>query len=217
MAVSRDFTETKWVRTPQIRVVIKSTADWVKMMFDDDQDGSNQNGIRIVSLVQSGWQIGGKEDYDMKISRKMLWHDVRYDTTVLKFGDMVSFNKGPNDFNYTVLFADLVLDVDVGVSAGYVWLMLAGRGTTSFELMNLQNRYIFWRETLLGTGHTSHVRRFIMIESFFRSWDVSSLTIGTLVLCTILVMFAFSPLRHLGPLMLRRVVRTAKPRVTEKE
>ena len=217
MAVSREFTETKWVRTPQIRVVIKSTADWVKMMFDDDQDGSNRNGIRIVSLVQSGWQIGGKEDYEIIISRKMLWHDVRYDTTVSKFGDMVSFNKGPNDFNYTVLFADLVLDVDVGVSTGYVWLMLAGRGTTSFELMNLQNRYVFWRETLLGTGHTSHVRRFIMIESFFRSWDVSSLTIGTLVLCTILVMFAFSPLRRLAPLMLRRAVRTAKPRVTKKE
>ena len=153
----------------------------------------------------------------MIISRKMLWHDVRYDTTVSKFGDMVSFNKGPNDFNYTVLFADLVLDVDVGVSAGYVWLMLAGRGTTSFELMNLQNKYIFWRETLIGTGHTSHVRRLIMIESFFRSWDVSSLSIGTLVVCTLLVMLAFSPLRRLGPLMLRRVVRTAKPRVTEKE
>ncbi len=217
MAVSHEFTETRWVRTPLIRVVIRSTADWIKMMFDDDQDGTNRNGIRIVSVVQFGWQIGGKVDNEIIIKRKWLWHDVRYDTTVEKFGDMVAFNKGPNDFNYTVFFADLVLDVDASVSTGYVWLMLAGRGTTSFELMNLQNEYVFWRVTLIGTGHTSHVRRYIMIESFFRSWDVSALTIATLVACTILVMLAFSPLRRLAPLMLKRVLRTAKPGVIVKE
>ncbi len=196
MAVFRELSESRWVRTPLIRVVVKSTADWVKVMFDDDQDGTNQNGIRIVSVLRAGWQIRGKPEDEITITRKALWHDIRYNTTVEKFGDMVAFNKGPNDFNYTVMYADLTFEVDTSLSTGYIWLMLAGQGVTNFELTNREKGYVFWRETLVGSGHTSHVRRNIMIESFFRTWDVSEYTILTLIACTLLVTFAFSPLRR---------------------
>ncbi|MFH0848918.1 MAG: hypothetical protein V1857_05400 [archaeon] len=183
----------QWVPTPPVRVIMRSTADWVKMMFDDDLDGRNRNGIRIVSVLRSGWLIGGGLGYEIMIGRKVPWHDVLYNTTVEKFGDMITFNKGPNDFNYTEVYADLIFEVDTALSSGYVWIMLAGSGVTSFELANLESKHVFWHETLVGTGHTSHIRRLIMIESFFRTMEVSPLSVMTLIVATLIVIFALSP------------------------
>jgi len=81
----------------------------------------------------------------------------------------------------------------MGTITGYVWLMLAGQGITTFQLTNLEAKYVIWEETLSGTGHTRHVKRYIMMDSFFRRWEISPTSIVVLTLIVVLVMVLLGP------------------------
>lgn len=182
---------TRWCETPPIRIVMRSTADWGRIMFDDEV-GNNTNGIRFKYILSFGWTKGNDSDDEITVG-KSDWYDVLYNLTVKKTGDIVAFNKQRDDFDYTEMYADIVFETDMGTITGYVWLMLAGQGITTFELTNLQERYTVWEETLSGTGHTRHVRRYVMIDSFFRRWEISPTSIIVLVLIVILVMILLGP------------------------
>jgi hypothetical protein len=184
--------DAAWRETPPIRLVMKSTADWARIMFDDEV-GNNTNGIRFKYILAYGWLKGNDSDDEISIG-KSAWYDVLYNITVKKTGDIVAFNKQRNDFDYTEMYADIVFETDMSVITGYVWLMLAGQGTTTFQLKNLKDGYVIWEETLSGTGHTRHVKRYIMIDSFFRRWEISPTSIVVLTLIVILVMVLLGPL-----------------------
>lgn len=182
----------RWRETPPIRVVMKSTADWGRIMFDDEV-GNNTNGIRFKYILSCGWLKGNDSRYEISVG-KGTWYDVLYNVTVRKTGDIVAFNKQRNDFNYTEMYADIVFEVDTSMISCYVWLMLAGQGTTVFQLTNLEHQYLLWQETWSGTGHTSHVRRYLMVDSFFRRWEVSPTSVVVLTLLAILMMILLSPI-----------------------
>jgi len=184
-------TATRWRETPPIRVIMKSTAEWGRIMFDDEI-GNNTNGIRFKYILSQGWFKGNGSDDEISVG-KGTWYDVLYNVTVKKTGDIVAFNKQRNDFNHTEMYADIVFEIDVSTISGYVWLMLAGQGTTVFQLINSEQQYTFWQEALSGTGHTRHVRRYIMLDSFFRAWEVSPTSVVVLTLIAILMMVLLSP------------------------
>jgi len=180
-----------WRETPPIRVVMRSTADWARIMFDDEV-GNNTNGIRFKYVLAYGWLKGNDSDDEISTG-KSAWYDILYNLTVKKTGDIVAFNKQRNDFDYTEMYADIVFETDMGTITGYVWLMLAGQGITTFQLTNLEGQYVIWEETLSGTGHTRHVKRYVMIDSFFRRWEISPTSIVVLTLIVILVMVLLGP------------------------
>lgn len=180
-----------WRETPPIRVLMKSTADWARIMFDDEV-GNNTNGIRFKYILAYGWLKGNDSDDEISVG-KSAWYDILYNVTVKKTGDIVAFNKQRNDFDYTEMYADIVFQIDMGIITGYVWLMLAGQGITTFHLANLEGQYVLWEETLSGTGHTRHVKRYIMIDSFFKRWEISPTSIVVLTLIVILVMVLLGP------------------------
>jgi hypothetical protein len=181
----------RWRETSPIRVVMKSTADWGRIMFDDEI-GNNTNGIRFKYILSYGWTKGNDSHYEINVG-KGTWYDVLYNVTIRKTGDIVAFNKQRNDFNYTEMYADIVFEVDTGMISCYVWLMLAGQGTTIFQLISFEHQNTVWQETWSGTGHTSHVRRYLMVELFFRRWEVSPTTVVVLTLLAILMMILLSP------------------------
>jgi len=184
--------ETNWRETPPIRVTMKSTADWARIMFDDEI-GNNTNGIRFKRILSFGWLKGNDSDDEISVG-KGTWYDVLYNVTVRKTGDIVAFNKQRNDFDYAEMYTDIVFETDAGMISGYFWLMLAGQGITTFQLANLEHQYVFWQETLSGTGYTRHVRRYIMSDSFYRRWEVSPTSIAVLTLIALLVMVLLSPI-----------------------
>lgn len=184
--------ETNWRETPPIRVTMKSTADWARIMFDDEI-GNNTNGIRFKRILSFGWLNGNDSDDEISVG-KGTWYDVLYNVTVRKTGDIVAFNKQRNDFDYVEMYTDIVFETDAGMMSGYFWLMLAGQGITTFQLANLEHQYVFWQETLSGTGYTRHVRRYIMSDSFYRRWEVSPTSIVVLTLIALLVMVLLSPI-----------------------
>jgi hypothetical protein len=184
--------ETSWRETPPIRVTMRSTADWARIMFDDEI-GNNTNGIRFKRILSFGWLKGNDSDDEISIG-KGTWYDVLYNVTVRKTGDIVAFNKQRNDFDYAEMYADVVFETDAGMISGYIWLMLAGQGITTFQLSNLEHQYVLWQETLSGTGHTRHLRRYVMLDSFYRRWEVSPTSIAVLTLVALLVMVLLSPI-----------------------
>ena len=183
--------DASWRETPPIRVVMRSTADWARIMFDDEV-GNNTNGIRFKYILAYGWLKGNDSDDEISVG-KSAWYDVLYNLTVKKTGDIVAFSKQRNDFDYAEMYADVVFETHMGTITGYVWLMLAGQGITTFQLTNLEGQYVIWEETLSGTGHTRHVKRYVMIDSFFRRWEISPTSIVVLILIVILVMVLLGP------------------------
>ena len=180
-----------WRETPPVRVVMRSTADWARIMFDDEV-GNNTNGIRFKYILAYGWLKGNDSDDEISVG-KSAWYDILYNLTVKKTGDIVAFSKQRNDFDQTEMYADIVFETDMGTITGYVWLMLAGQGITTFQLTNLEAKYVIWEETLSGTGHTRHVKRYIMMDSFFRRWEISPTSIVVLTLIVVLVMVLLGP------------------------
>jgi hypothetical protein len=181
----------RWRETPPMRVTMRSTADWGRIMFDDEV-GNNTNGIRFKYILSCRWLNGNDSDDEVSIG-KGTWYDVLYNVTVKKTGDIVAFNKQREDFKYTEMYADVVFEIDAGMISGYIWLMLAGQGITVFQLTNLQDQYTIWQETMSGTGHTRHVRRYIVLDSFFRRWEISPTSVVVLTLMAILMMILLSP------------------------
>ncbi|MEM3608191.1 MAG: hypothetical protein QW238_04930 [Candidatus Bathyarchaeia archaeon] len=181
-----------WVKTPVFRVLMKSTADWARIMFDD-QEGMNTNGIRLYEVKSYGWIMGDDEDDIIDVGEDLTWYDILYNgTSTVKTGDIVAFFKQNNDFDYTEMYADLVFEVDESKDQIYIFLMVAGQGTTTFELINKETGAVVWRDIITGIGGTQHIQRFIPAKLFVRSTKVESITVLSLALITVFIAFIFN-------------------------
>ncbi|MEM4246204.1 MAG: hypothetical protein QW390_02795, partial [Candidatus Bathyarchaeia archaeon] len=112
MNVSSAFQNAFWRETPEVRVVMRSTADWARIMFDDT-NGTNTNGIRFKRVGDYGWVIRHDDDDIIHVGMDVTWFDVLYGgESVNKTGDIFAFFKGDNDFEYTEDYDDIVFEVD---------------------------------------------------------------------------------------------------------
>jgi hypothetical protein len=190
----------RWVKTPTFRLLMKSTADWARVMFDDPE-GRNTNGIRIYEVKAYGWLLGNDGDDVIDVGKDLTWYDVLYNgTSTVKTGDIVAFFKQNNDFDYTEMYADIVFEVDESRDQVYIYLMVAGQGTTTFELINKETGAVVWRDIVTGIGGTQHIQRFIPTRLFIRSVQVESITVLSLALITVFIAIIFNiPRFRRGP------------------
>ena len=162
-----------WREADPVKVIIDSTADWGRIVFDD-LNGTNTNGLRIRSVLSSGWLIGKDENDILDVGRKIPWPDTEYNQIITRKGDMFVFFKGLLDFQYTEAYADLILDVDVGLPQVYVWLMTGGNGTTTFQVVSKDTGGTIWRDIVVGGGETQQVKRMMSTQPFFRTGRTES-------------------------------------------
>lgn len=158
----------EWREVEPVKVIIDSTADWGRIMFDD-LNGTNTNGLKIRAVVGSAWVLGKNEDDVLDAGRKIPWPDTEYDRIITRKGDMVAFFKGLSDFHYTEAYAILVLDIDISLPQIYVWLMVGGNGITTFEIVSQATGGTIWRDVLVGNGETQQVKRVLTPQPFFRT------------------------------------------------
>ena len=184
---SAEVAAAQWREASPTRVIIRSNADWGRVLFDD-LNGTNSNGLRIRSVVSSGWLEGKDSDDQLYVGRKMAWPDTEYDTVVARKGDMVAFFKGLNDFHYTEVYADLILEVNVDLPRVYMWVMTGGNGTTSFEIVNQDNGGTLWRDIIVASGETQQVKRVMSPQPFFQPGRTESSVVVTWLTLGILVM-----------------------------
>jgi len=210
-SVSSAEIASQWQEASPTRVIIRSNADWGRVLFDD-LNGTNSNGLRIRSVIGSGWLEGKDSNDQLYVGRKIAWPDTEYNTIVARKGDMVAFFKGLNDFHYTEAYADLVLEVNTNLPLVYIWLMTGGNGTTSFELVNKDNGGTLWRDIIVASGETQQVKRVMSPQPFFQpgrtesSIVVTWLTIGVLLM----VVLNFPILENLLALVRRKTRTRAK-------
>ena len=162
-----EVSQPMWKETSLTRIIVNSTADWGRILFDD-LNGTNSNGIRIRTVVDSGWLLGKESDEQIFAGRKIAWPDTEYDRVVARKGDMVAFFKGLGDFHPTVAYADLILEINLDLPRVYVWLMTGGNGTTSFEIVSQDKGGTIWRDIMVATGETQQVKRVMSPQTFFR-------------------------------------------------
>ena len=175
-----------WREADPVRVIIDSTADWGRIVFDDF-NGTNSNGLRIRSVLSSGW-LSGKDDDDLiDVGHKIPWLDTEYDHIITRKGDMFGFFKGLLDFHYTEAYSDLILDVDVGIPQVYVWLMTGGNGTTTFQIVSKDTGGTIWRDIAVGGGETQQVKRMMSPQPFFRTGRTESAVVVAWLSVAILV------------------------------
>lgn len=196
-----------WQRTPEIRVIMDSTADWARMMFDD-LFGGNDNGVRIAEIHSRGWLLGNDTD-DRIDAGRLTFIDIIYNATVSKTGDMVGFFKGNNDFKHTRMYVDVVLEVNTNMRQVYVFVMLAGAGTTTFQVLNKQSGIVIWQDTQTGNSFTQYVRRWIPSDAFFARQQIEAVLIVVLAVATVFIMIVLNT-----PSVLRR---TKVPKVLDSE
>jgi len=198
----------QWREASPTRVIIRSTADWGRVLFDD-LNGTNSNGLRIRTVIGSGWLEGRDSNDQLYVGRKMAWPDTEYDTIVARKGDMVAFFKGLNDFHYTEVYADLILEVNIDLPRVYIWLMTGGNGTTSFEVVNQDNGGTLWRDIIVASGETQQVKRVMSPQPFFRAGRAESTVIVTWLTIGILVMVVLNfPILETILALVRRKTRT---------
>ncbi len=164
-----------WHEEP-VRVIIQSTSDWGRILFDD-LNGTNSNGLGINSVLGSGWTTGQDFDDILQAGRKLAWPDQVYGRIVLRHGDLVEFFKGLNDFHYTQVYADLVLKVDASLPQVYVWLMGGGNGTTTFEITSPATGGTIWQDIIVGNTVTQQVRRVMSSLPFLHPGRTESLVV----------------------------------------
>jgi hypothetical protein len=187
-------TGAQWREADPVRVIIDSTADWGRIMFDD-LNGTNTNGIGIRSVLGSGWLVGKDDDDVLDAGRKMAWPDTEYNRSITRRGDMVAFFKGLRDFHYTEAYADLVLDVDMSLPQIYVWLMVGGNGTTTFDIVSKSTGGTIWRDVIVGNGETQQVRRVMTPQPFIRTGrSESAVVVAWLSLATITIIILNFPI-----------------------
>jgi len=194
-----------WREVEPVRVIIDSTADWGRIMFDD-LNGTNANGIRIRAVVDSGWTIGKDVDDVLNAGRKMPWPDTEYDHIIIRKGDMVAFFKGLRDFHYTEAYAVLVLDVDTSLPQIYLWLMMGGNGTTTYEIVSQANGGTIWRDVLVGNGETQQVRRVLTPQPFFRTGRTENVVVVSwlAIVLVLIVVLNFPVFEALSRIVRRR-------------
>lgn len=166
----------EWHETEPVRVVIRSTSDWGRIMFDD-LNGTNTNGIRIAAVLSSGWLTAKNPDYTIDAGRNIAWQYQSYNQTVVRYGDQVEFFKGLMNFQYSEAYADLTLDVNESMPQIYVWLMGGGNGTSTFEINSLTTGGTIWRDVIVGNGVTQQVKRVMSPQGFFALGRAGDLTV----------------------------------------
>jgi hypothetical protein len=175
-----DIRPTGWDRSPEIRIIMDSTADWTRIMFNDIY-GTNSNGIRVLEFRGHGWLSGNDSDDRIDAGFGLTFIDVLYNSTVSKTGDIVGFFKGNNDFRHTKMFVDVVLDIDMGLPSVYVYLMLAGAGTTTFQFINKQTGVLIWQDSENGHTFTQYAMRSMSPKAFFTSERIDTILVIALI------------------------------------
>jgi hypothetical protein len=187
-----------WHEEP-VRVIIQSTSDWGRMLFDD-LNGTNSNGLGISRVLDSGWSIGQDFNDVLEAGRKLAWPDEVYGRIVLRHGDLVEFFKGLNDFHYTEVYADLVLNVDASLPQVYLWLMGGGNGTTTFQITSPATGGTIWRDVIVGNSVTQQVRRVMSPQPFLHPGRTESLVViiwlGIVVASMVILNFPLLELIH---------------------
>jgi hypothetical protein len=216
--VARAQTDTgQWRQADPVKVIIDSTADWGRILFDD-LNGTNTNGIRIKTVLDSGWLLGKEEDDVLDAGRKIPWPDTDYDRIITRQGDMVTFFKGLRDFHYTEAYADLVLEIDTSLPQIYVWLMVGGNGTTTFDIVSKTTGGTIWRDVVVGNGETQQVRRVMTPQPFFRAGRAeSSVVVAWLSVVIITIIFLNFPILELVARRIRRRRQADSPQPDETE
>jgi hypothetical protein len=203
-----EINEVQWREASPTRVIIRSTADWGRVLFDD-LNGTNSNGLRIKSVVSSGWLEGKDSNDQLYAGRKIAWPDTEFDTIVARKGDMVAFFKGLSDFHYTEVYADLVLEVNIDLPRVYLWLMTGGNGTTSFEIVNRDNGGTLWRDIVVASGETQQVKRVMSPQPFFQPGRAESSVVVTWLTIGIAVMLVLNfPILENLLTLVRRITRS---------
>lgn len=180
-----------WREASPTRVIIRSTADWGRILFDD-LNGTNSNGVRIRSVVSIGW-LGGRDPDDLLYAgRKIAWPDTEYDRIIARKGDMVAFFKGLGDFHYAEAYADLILEVNIDLPRVYFWLMTGGNGTTTFEIVSQDTGGTIWRDIVVGSGETQQVKRVMSPQPFFRPGRTESAIVVTWLSIVIVAMIVLN-------------------------
>jgi hypothetical protein len=205
---SAEINEVQWREASPTRVIIRSTADWGRVLLDD-LNGTNSNGLRIKSVISSGWLEGKDSNDQLYAGRKIAWPDTEYDTVVARKGDMVAFFKGLNDFHYTEVYADLVLEVNIDLARVYLWLMTGGNGTTSFEIVNKDNGGTLWRDIVVASGETQQVKRVMSPQPFFQPGRTESSVVVTWLTIGVAVMLVLNfPILETLLTLVRRITRS---------
>ena len=200
-------------RQTSVRVIIDSTSDWGRILFDDF-NGTNSNGIGLKSVVGVGWLYGKDFGDTIDAGAKIPWQDQVYNQTVVRHGDLVGFFKGLNDFHYTEAYADLVLNVNVAPLQIYIWLMSGGNGTTTFEITSPDTGGTIWRDIIVGNGVTQQVRRIMSPEPFFHPGRTESLVVILWLVGAIsAIIIMNSPVLELVGRRIRRLRRARSGRV----
>jgi hypothetical protein len=194
-----------WRQAEPVKVIIDSSSDWGRILFDD-LNGTNTNGLRIRSVVSKGWGLGQEESDVLDAGQKIPWPDTQYNAPITRRGDMVTFLKGLGNFHYTEAYAVLVLDVDTSMPQVYVWLMVGGNGTTTFEIASQATGGTIWRDVLVGNGETQQVKRIMTPQPFFQTGRTENvIVIAWLTFAVVLVLLLNFPILE----GLRRAARRA--------
>ena len=180
-----------WREASPTRIIIRSTADWGRILFDD-LNGTNSNGIRIRSVVDSGWLRGKESDEQVYAGRKIPWPDTEYDRVIARKGDMVAFFKGLGDFHDTEAYADLILEINVDLPRVYVWLMTGGNGRTNFEIVSHDTGGTIWQDIVVGSGETQQVKRVMSPQPFFRPGRTETTVVVTWLSIVIVAMIVLN-------------------------
>ena len=187
-----DIQTTGWERSPEVRIIMDSTADWARIMFNDLY-GTNTNGIRVVDFGSHGWLLGNDSSDRIDAGHDLTFVDVLYNSTVAKTGDIVGFFKGNNVFRHTKMFVDVDLEIDMGQSSVYVVLMLAGAGTTTFQFINKETGIVLWQDSENGRTFTQYVMRYMSPHVFFTKETIDAILVLALVVGGIVSIVALNP------------------------
>jgi hypothetical protein len=182
-----------WQRTPEIRIVMDSTADWARIMFNDLYE-TNTNGIRVAEFGARGWLAGNHTDDRIDAGRDLTFVDIIYNGTVVRTGDIVGFFKGNNDFSHTRMFADVVLEVNEDVRQVSIFVMIAGAGTTNFQFINKESGQVIWEDTQTGNSFTQYTRRWMSPDTFFTTTHIEATLVLVLAAGAVITMIALNPI-----------------------
>jgi hypothetical protein len=184
---------TGWQPTPEVRIIMDSTADWARIMFND-LDGTNDNGLRVLAFHSHGWLSGNDSNDRIDVGFSLTFVDVLYNSTVAKTGDIVGFFKGNNVFSHTKMYADVDLDVDMGLPNVYVVLMLAGAGTTTFQFINKQTGVVIWQDAETGRSFTQYVIRSMSPAAFFVKQSINTVLVFAVIIGGVITIIVLNPI-----------------------
>jgi hypothetical protein len=163
-------------------------------MFNDNY-GTNDNGLRITKFDQRGWLLGNESGYRIDAGF-LTFIDTTYNSTVIRSGDIVGFFKGNNVFRHTRMYADVEMEVNTNLRQVFVFLILAGAGTTTFQFINKQTGVLIWQDTDTGNSFTQYALRWIPTAAFFATQHIEGVLIILLVIATFAMIVLLNVVPH---------------------